>query len=210
MARAAAELAAKGYRAIKIKLAGDAPDVQRVTEIRAAVGSGVTLTLDPNQTYSAKGFMSAWRHLEKLDIALVEQPVPAADWAGLALLTRSLPVAIEADESVETVADVLRVVEGRVADVVNLKLTKLGGVRNFVTAARILEAGQVATRMGAAFGPSLLQGASAHAAASLRHMPFACELSEHDHLHDDPFTGLPIEDGFVAVPAGPGCGVTYA
>lgn len=210
MAKGAAELVAKGYRPLKIKLAGDAADIQRVTEIRAAAGRGVTLTLDPNQTYSAKGFLAAWRHFEPLDIALVEQPVPAADWGGLALLTRSLPVAIEADESVETVADVLRVVEGRVADVVNLKLTKLGGVRNFVTAARILEAGQIAARMGAAFGPSLLQGASAHAAASLRHMPHACELSEHDHLHDDPFTGLPIEAGFVAVPAGPGCGVTYA
>ncbi len=210
MAKGAAELAAKGYRAIKVKLAGDAADAERVAEIRAAVGPGVTLTLDPNQTYSAKGFLAAWKRMERHDIALVEQPVPAADWAGLALLTRTLPVAIEADESVETVADVLRVVEGRVADVVNLKLTKLGGVRNFVTAARILEAGQVAARMGAAFGPALLQGASAHAAASLRHLPHACELSEHDHILDDPFTPVPIEDGMVAVPPGPGCGVSYA
>lgn len=211
MAAAAATLVAKGYRSLKLKLSGEAElDARRVAEVRAAVGDGVTLTLDPNQTYSAKGFLAAWRHLERHDIALVEQPVPAADWEGLALVTRSLPVPIEADETVETVADALRVVQGRVADVVNLKLTKLGGVRNFVTAARVLEAGQIGTRMGAAFGPALLQAASAHAAASLRALPFACELSEHDHILDDPFTPLPIEDGVITVPAGPGCGVTYA
>ncbi|NKE43832.1 hypothetical protein HB662_03515 [Roseomonas frigidaquae] len=211
MAQSAAALVAKGYRTLKLKLAGDAAlDARRVAEVRAAVGAEVALTLDPNQSYSAKGFLSAWRQMERHDIALVEQPVPAGDWAGLALVTRSLPVPIEADESVETIADVLRVVEGRVADVVNLKLTKLGGVRNFVTAARILEAGQIATRMGAAFGPALLQGASAHAAASLRQLPFACELSEHDHILDDPFTPLPIQDGMIAVPPGPGCGIVYA
>ncbi len=211
MAAAAAALVAKGYSTLKLKLAGDALlDAQRVAEVRAAVGADVTLTLDPNQSYSAKGFIAAWRRLEPHDIALVEQPAPAGDWAGLALITRTLPVPIEADESVETVADVLRVVEGRVADVVNLKLTKLGGVRNFVTAARILEAGQITTRMGAAFGPALLQATSAHAASSLRQLPFACELSEHDHILDDPFTALPIEDGMVTVPPGPGCGIVYA
>ncbi|RKK05199.1 hypothetical protein EBE87_21910 [Pseudoroseomonas wenyumeiae] len=211
MAAAAAALVAKGYRTLKLKLSGEAElDARRVAEVRAAAGSGITLTLDPNQSYSAKGFLAAWRHLERHDIAMVEQPVPAADWDGLALVTRSLPVPIEADETVETVADALRVVEGRVADVVNLKLTKLGGVRNFVTAARVLEAGQIATRMGAAFGPALLQAASAHAAASLRKLPFACELSEHDHILDDPFTPLPIQDGVITVPEGPGCGVVYA
>ncbi|MFT8244897.1 mandelate racemase/muconate lactonizing enzyme family protein [Roseomonas sp. BN140053] len=211
MAASAAALTAKGYRTLKLKLAGDAAlDARRVAEVRAAVGPEVTLTLDPNQSYSAKGFIAAWRALEPHGIALVEQPVPAADWKGLALVTRSLPVPVEADETVESVADVLRVVEGRVADVVNLKLTKLGGVRNFVTAARILEGGQVAARVGAAFGPALIQAAAAHAAASLRQLPFACELSEHDHILDDPFTPLPIEEGVIAVPPGPGCGVTYA
>jgi L-alanine-DL-glutamate epimerase-like enolase superfamily enzyme len=211
MAEAAAALVAKGYCSLKLKLAGDAAvDARRVAEVRAAIGDDVALTLDPNQSYSPKGFLAAWKLIEPHGIALVEQPVPAADWAGLALLTRTLPVPVEADESVETIADVLRVVEGRVADVVNLKLTKLGGIRNFVTAARILEAGQIATRMGAAFGPALLQATSAHAAASLRQLPFACELSEHDHILDDPFTPLPIDGGVITLPPGPGCGVVYA
>ena len=120
----------EGFRQLKLKLAGDtANDVRRIAAVRAAVGADVVLTLDPNQSYSAKQMLAAFARMERYDIALIEQPVPAADWAGLALLTRSLPVAIEADESAQTVHDVYRLVSERVVDAVNLKITKLGGLR---------------------------------------------------------------------------------
>jgi L-alanine-DL-glutamate epimerase-like enolase superfamily enzyme len=148
--------------------------------------------------------------MEQYDIALIEQPVPARDWAGLKLVTETLPVAIEADESAQTVDDVFRLVSDRVVDVINLKVTKLGGLRNFMDAARICEAGAVACRMGAAFGPALMQSMSLQAAVVLRALPFACELAEHIHLKDDPFMPLPVVDGRIALPSGPGCGITYA
>jgi len=210
MAETAARLAAEGYRQLKLKLSGDtAVDVQRVAAVRAAVGDAVVLTLDPNQSYGAKQMIAAFSKMERHDIALIEQPVPAADVAGLALLTRTLPVAIEADESAQTVRDVFRLVAERAVDVINLKITNLGGLRRFMQAVRICEAGQVACRMGAAFGPALMQAMSLQAACVLRSLPYACELSEHLHLQDDPFTALPVHDGMLALPPGPGCGVAY-
>ena len=144
MARQAALRVEEGFRQLKLKLSGDTEvDAQRVAEVRAAVGSQVVLTLDPNQSYNAKQMMSAFARMERHDIALIEQPVPAADWAGLALLTKTLPVAIEADESAQTVHDVFRLVSERVVDVINLKPTKLGGLRRFMQAAKVCEAGQV-------------------------------------------------------------------
>ena len=98
----------------------------------------------------------------------------------------------------------------RVADVINLKVTKLGGFRPFMDAARICDAGGVGCRMGAAFGPALMQSASLQAAVALRALPYACELSEHQHLKDDPFTPLPVVKGVIHLPEGPGCGVTFA
>ncbi|MBL8303475.1 MAG: hypothetical protein JNM26_11955, partial [Ideonella sp.] len=84
MAAKALELAEQGYRTLKLKLAGDsALDLARVAAVRAAVGPTLTLTLDPNQSYGAKQLLAAWSRLERHDIALIEQPVPAADWAGL-------------------------------------------------------------------------------------------------------------------------------
>jgi L-alanine-DL-glutamate epimerase-like enolase superfamily enzyme len=210
MAAIAARLAGEGYRQLKLKLSGDTDvDVQRVASVRAAAGDGVALTLDPNQSYDAKQMMVAFGRMERYGIALIEQPVPAADFAGLALLTRSLPVAIEADESAQSVRDVFRLVSERAVDVINLKVTNLGGIRRFLQAVRICEAGEVACRMGAAFGPSLLQAMSLQCASVIRRLPYACELSEHLHLLDDPFTPLPVQDGQLRLPAGPGCGVTY-
>lgn len=211
MAAKAAALVEEGYRQLKLKLSGDdALDAARVAEVRAAAGTGVALTLDPNQSYDAKRMMRTFARIERHDIALIEQPVPAADWSGLALLTRSLPVAIEADESAQTVHDVLRLVADRVVDAVNLRITKLGGLRRFMQAAHFCEAGGVACRVGAAFGPSLLQAMGLHAASTLKALPLACELAEHRHLLDDPFAALDVVRGNIAVPDGPGCGIDPA
>jgi L-Ala-D/L-Glu epimerase len=210
MAAKAAQLAEEGYRQLKLKLSGDTDvDATRIAEVRSAAGPDVKLTLDPNQSYDAKQMMRAFGRIERHDIALIEQPVPATDWAGLAQLTRSLPVAIEADESAQTVHDVLRLVADRVVDVINLKVTKLGGLRRFMQAVRICEAGNVGCRVGAAFGPALMQAMSVQAASAVKSLPFACELAEHEHLLDDPFTELAVVRGMIDVPQGPGCGVEF-
>jgi len=211
MAEQAALLVQQGYRQLKLKLSGDTGmDLLRIAAVRAAAGDEVALTLDPNQSYNAKQMMGAYARFERHDIALIEQPVPAADWRGLALLTRSLPVAIEADESAQSVHDVFRLVAERVVDVINLKVTKLGGLRHFVEAVRICEAGGVACRVGAAFGPALMQAMSLQAASVIKALPHACELAEHQHLLDDPFTNLPVNHGAMTLPQGPGCGIGYA
>ena len=210
MARQAAALVEEGYAHLKLKLSGDAQtDIQRVASVREAVGPGVRLALDPNQSYAAKDMMRAFLAMERHDIALLEQPVAASDWAGLSLLTRTLPVVVEADESAVSVHDVYRLVADRVVDAVNLKLSKLGGFRRFVEAVHLCEAGGVACRVGAAFGPALMQAMHAQAASTIESLSHACELSEHRQLLDDPFDELAIEHGTLSVPTGPGAGVQY-
>jgi L-alanine-DL-glutamate epimerase-like enolase superfamily enzyme len=210
MAEQAALRVAEGFRHLKLKLSGDtALDIARIAAVRDAAGADVVLTLDPNQSYSAKQMLQAFARIERYDIALIEQPVPAADRAGLALLTRHLPVAIEADESAQTVDDVFHLVAERMVDVINLKITKLGGLRRFMQAVSLCEAGNVVCRVGAAFGPSLLQAMALQAASVLKALPFACELAEHQHLLDDPFEELPVVDGRMQVPQTPGCGIGW-
>jgi L-alanine-DL-glutamate epimerase-like enolase superfamily enzyme len=97
-------------------------------------------------------------------------------------------------------------VSERAVDVINLKVTKLGGLRNVMAAVNICEAGGVTCRLGAAFGPALLQACSAHIASLFGALPFPCELTEHLHLHDDPFTDFPCSNGAVSVPSGAGSG----
>lgn len=209
MADVARGLAGEGFPMIKVKWSGEPDlDVARIAAVRQAVGPDTTLTIDANQSYSAKTFIRTFARAERHDIALAEQPVPAADRAGLALITRTLPVLVEADESAGSLDDVFHLVADRAADAINLKITKLGGIRNTMAAVAICEAGGVVPRLGAAFGPSLLQAFSAHVAATFRRIEVPCELSEHLHLTDDPFTGFHADGGVVTVPTATGCGVS--
>lgn len=50
---------------------------------------------------------------------------------------------------------------------------------------------------------------SLQAATVIWRLPHACELDEHLHLQNDPFAPLPVQDGALTLPDGPGCGVTF-
>src|SRR5450631_2662029 len=208
MAIQAQKLVDRGYRYLKIKVHGDVEeDVARVAAIRAQVGHDVHLTIDANQSYSPKDAITALNRMAEQRIDLVEQPVSADDFAGLALVTRSVPITVEADEAAGSLREIFWLVSKRAVDAVSLKIPKLGGLRNTLAAARICEAAQIKHRLGAAVGSRLLSAQALHLACALPGVDYACELGEFDRLLDDPFTGLEVEDGMLRLPAGAGSGV---
>jgi L-alanine-DL-glutamate epimerase-like enolase superfamily enzyme len=209
MAAQAQQLVDAGYGYLKIKLHGEVKeDVARVRAIRRQVGDNVRLTVDANQSYSVKDAIAALTRMAEFDIDLAEQPVAAGDLTGLKLVTDSVPLTVEADESAASISDVMQLVSNRVVDAVSLKIPKLGGLRNTLAAARICEAGHVQYRMGAAVGSRLLSAQAMHLAAALPQMDYACELGEFARLLDDPFQGIEIENGRLELPTGPGSGVS--
>ena len=208
MAETAGRLFDQGYRYFKIKIHGDVDDdVARVRAIRQRVGSAGHLTVDANQSYSAKDAIYALNQMAEYRIELVEQPVPVSDLKGLKLVTRSVPVTIEADEGAGSIDEIMRLVSERIVDAVSLKIPKLGGLRNTIAAARICEAGQVKYRLGAHVGTRLLNAHAIQLAVSLPGVNYACELGEFTRMFDDPFTGLEVENGSIRVPDAVGCGV---
>lgn len=208
MAANARKLMQKGVRHFKIKVHGDvAEDVARVAAIREECGPDVGLTIDANQSYTPKDAIRAITAMAAHGIALAEQPVAANDLRGLKLVTDSVPVVVEADEAADSLDQVFALVQGRMVDAVSLKITKLGGLRNTVAAARICETGNVRYRIGAHVGSRLLAACAIHMAAALPGIWYACELTEFDRLLDDPFEGLEVENGIVRLPTAPGSGV---
>src|SRR5205807_1989570 len=100
MAIQAGKLLDQGYRHFKIKVHGDInEDVARVKAIRERVGAGAHLTIDANQSYSVKDAIAAINRMADYKLDLVEQPVSRHDLKGLELVTRSVPVTVEADEA---------------------------------------------------------------------------------------------------------------
>lgn len=208
MAVQARRLVDEGYRYLKIKVHGEVEeDVARVAAIRAEVGPTVHLTIDANQSYSPKDAVRAILQMVDHGIELVEQPVPAGDVEGLSLVTKMVPIAVEADEAAGSLAEIYELVSNRRVDAVSLKIPKLGGIRNTLAAAALCEQAGIRYRMGAAVGSRLLSSFAIHLACAMPGADYACELGEFERLLGDPFTGLSVEKGVLRLPPGPGSGV---
>ncbi|WP_148401220.1 L-Ala-D/L-Glu epimerase [Enterobacter mori] len=122
MAASAKALYDSGATLLKIKL-DDRLISERMVAIRAAVPQA-TLIVDANESWHSEGLAARCQLLADLDVAMLEQPLPAHEDAALANFIHPLPVC--ADESCHT-RDSLDSLKGRY-EMVNIKLDKTGGL----------------------------------------------------------------------------------
>ncbi|TCS60728.1 L-alanine-DL-glutamate epimerase-like enolase superfamily enzyme [Primorskyibacter sedentarius] len=107
---------------LKIKL-GTPDDMPRLEAVRAGAPQS-RIIIDANEGWSAEIYADLAPHLNRLGVALVEQPLPASDDSALDGIARPVPVC--ADESCHDRHDLDRL-QGRY-DMVNIKLDKTGGL----------------------------------------------------------------------------------
>ena len=217
MAEACIGFVAQGVRAFKPKIGSDPDrDAERLRVIREAVGPEVSIRADANQGYSVKEAIRLCRLAEKFDLRLelLEQPVAAWDLQGMAAVRRSVEIPIEADESCYTVQDAMQIVRHEAADVLNIKLSKAGGLYAAKKIAAVAEAAGLRCVLGTAFGLGLEVAAKLHLAASTMSVVDAVEFTElgmHPNFltspHDSALS-LPLSGGCLPVPDGAGLGVT--
>jgi L-alanine-DL-glutamate epimerase-like enolase superfamily enzyme len=114
---------ANAYRPLlKVKLSG-AADLERVAAVRANAPDA-RLVVDANEAWTPEQVQPLSTALQKLQVQLIEQPLPADADGMLAGMKRPIPIC--ADESCHTRADLESLV-GRY-DAVNIKLDKAGGL----------------------------------------------------------------------------------
>ncbi|MGA7206038.1 MAG: dipeptide epimerase [Specibacter sp.] len=123
--------AAEGFGCLKVKLDAAHDPLAAMLAVRAAVGPAVTLRIDANQAFTPEEAIAMIRAFEEnqLGIELVEQPVAAGDWEGLARVSAAVCTPVMADESVWTAADLETLLTFKAAPLVNIKLAKTGGLR---------------------------------------------------------------------------------
>jgi L-alanine-DL-glutamate epimerase-like enolase superfamily enzyme len=210
MAKVAVSLQEEGYDHFKIKVDNHslATDVDRVAAVRDAVGTDAVLTVDANQSYSAKEAVVFAKAIALYGVQIFEQPVPQRDIAGLKWVRFHTDMTVEADEAADSLTAVAQMLEAEAVDAVSLKLSKLGGIDSLLTAANLCEARGIGHRIGAHVGSRIMNAAALHAAAALPRLEPSAEAGEFARLLNDPATGLEVEGGAVSVPTGPGLGVT--
>ena len=206
----------QGVRAFKPKLGGDPDqDADRLLAIREAVGPDVSLRADANQGYTPKEAIRLCRLAERydIDLELLEQPVAAWDLVGLAQVRRSVDVLIEADEACYSIHDAMQLIRHEAADVFNIKIGKAGGLLHAKKIAALAEAAGLQCVLGTAFGLGVEMAAKLQLAAATMNLVDAVEFTEiglHPNLLGQPEASalaLPLADGRLQVPTGPGLGV---
>ncbi len=203
-------IASHGHRSFKLKMgAGDpARDVDRLVGLAGEVGHKVSMRIDVNARWDR---MTALTHLPRLADAgfdLFEQPTPAHDLATLHEITRRTGVPVMADESVCSPADALAVVRAEAADVIALKTTKLGGLRESLKTAAVAEAAGLACHGATSLEGPFGTAASLHFACAVAAVSWGTELFGPMLLRESyTTTALEYADGRLTLPEGPGLGL---
>ncbi len=134
---------------LKIKL-GTPDDMPRLEAVRAGAPKA-KIIVDANEGWSAEVYTDLAPHLVRLGVALVEQPLPAADDDALIGMDRPVPVC--ADESCHDTNSLPHLV-GKY-DVVNIKLDKTGGLTEALELKRSAIAAGYEIMVGCMVGSSL-------------------------------------------------------
>jgi len=138
----AMELLAPGFRAVKVRLGYPEvrTDVEAVRAVRRAVGEGVQLMSDYNQTLSVAEGLRRCDALADEGLAWIEEPTRADDADGHAQIRRKSRVPIQIGENWWGPHEMARHLAAGACDLGMPDAMKIGGVTGWLRAAALAEA----------------------------------------------------------------------
>jgi O-succinylbenzoate synthase len=193
-----------GYRRIKLKIepGWDVAPVQAVRERHP----DIPLQVDANTAYT----LADARQLAKLDpfdLLLIEQPLPEDDVRGHATLASLIKTPVCLDESITSARAAADAIAWGACSIVNIKAGRVGGYIEARKVASVCAANGVAVWCGGMLETGLGRAANVALAAGPE-FTLIGDVSASDRFYRPDITRpLVVEDGFVAVPRGPGLGV---
>ncbi len=210
----------EGYSFLKIKT-GNATlkeDVATIAAVREAVGYDVNLFIDVNGFWTYDQALNTIRALEKFNLSMIEQPLPAWDIEGMARLRGKVATPIYADESAQELHHLMDIINRRAADGLMIKTQKAGGLiksKRWLTMARLANMPVIC---GCMVGSGLEASPATHLLVAddwIARFPQenAGPLHIHDVLNSGSITndlalnGPRFEGGFLYPNDGPGLGI---
>ena len=129
MAQKAVLFKQSGANILKVKLGRYlVEDIERVKQIREAVGNEVKIRIDANQGWSFDDAVVALQAMGDYNIEFCEQPMRTWYDDRLPELMKLSPVKIMADESVYNHHDARKQINSGSCDYINIKMAKCGGI----------------------------------------------------------------------------------
>src|SRR5438477_1378180 len=191
---------AQGFGGAKIKIGRPhvAEDVERLRAVRESVGADWDIMTDANQGFTLSEAIRRARHLEALDIAWFEEPLPADDVAGHAELARRTSVPIAVGESLYSASQFKDYLQAGACSIVQVDVARIGGITPWLKVAHLAEAFHVAVC------PHFLMELHVSLTAAVPNGQFVEYIPQLDDV-----TGAPLEiaAGHAIAPSTPGLGI---
>jgi L-alanine-DL-glutamate epimerase-like enolase superfamily enzyme len=187
---------------MKIRLGSNNPadDVERVCEIRNAVGPDIELLTDANQGLTTKAAIRLAQEIEEFDIGWFEEPVFYQNLEGNAEVRDATTMPIAGGESEYTHLGMHKILEAGAVDVLMPDLQRVGGFSEFRRSAALASAYHIPVSTHIFTEQSICVAAAESNCISVEHMPWFSPLFNES---------LEINDGFLKVPDRPGIGFTF-
>ncbi len=173
MAASALKFKTQGYQKIKVKL-GKKPeeDLERIKQIRNAIGPEIKLQLDANQGWGFADAVFTLQNLAQYNIEFCEQPMRTYNDELLPELCQLSPIPIMADESVYTHHDAERMIRNKAAKYINIKLAKSGGIHEAIKINQVAEQNNMRCMQGGMLESRLALTANVHFAMAFKNIVF--------------------------------------
>lgn len=195
---------------LKVGVAGQ-DDPRRLATLRRILGRKMDLRIDANEAWGASELLERVAPLLPARPSALEQPVPHAEVDRLAELRPHLGVPVMLDESLCGYPDALRAVERKTADILNVRLSKCGGIIPSLRIIALAQRSGLGVQLGCHPGETgLLSAAGRHVASLVEGLSYV-EGSYDRHVLAE---NLIAEDitfrygGWAPPLAGAGLGVT--
>jgi O-succinylbenzoate synthase len=195
-----------GYVRIKLKIQ-PGWDVEPVRAVRERFGDGVLLQVDANTAYTLADAQHLAR-LDPFDLVLIEQPLDEEDVRGHAALARLIGTPICLDESITSARGAADAIALGACSIVNVKPGRVGGYLEARRIHDVCAANGVPVWCGGMLETGLGRAANV-ALAALPGFTLPGDTSASDrYFRTDITAPFVLDRGHLAVPTGPGLGVT--
>lgn len=207
MARKIAGYKKEGYTKFQLKVGGDAnQDILRIRETRAVLDPSDILVADANTGWTRAEAARIVASVADLDV-YIEQPCPSYEECVSVRRRTGRPFVL--DEVIDGVGTLLRALADDAMDIINLKISKVGGL----THARLMRDICVATgtpmTIEDTWGGDIVTATIAHLAQSTPEEFCFTATDFNSYGTVDIAVGAPKRvDGFMSAPDAPGLGVT--
>jgi L-alanine-DL-glutamate epimerase-like enolase superfamily enzyme len=191
-----------GFRGAKVKIGRPhvSEDVARLSAVRAALGDGFEIMTDANQAFGLDEAVRRAERFRDLDLAWIEEPMPADDIAGHVRLARSTGTPIAIGESVYSIRQFREYMARGACSIVQVDVARIGGITPWLKVAHTAEAFDIPVC------PHFLMELHVSLACAVQNGKYVEYIPQLEDLTEQ---GMTVEDGMAVAPSAAGLGIAW-